>query len=174
MRRFINGLIILILAAALTAGSAYLYDRMHQKEKESENTAADVTSGITGRIYALDDGTDTAGAFIALGDTADAYAQKKLASSGGGSYTDSSGSYHYVPPSYGGGGGGSDDGGYSGGGGGSGGGGSSGGGSGGSETTYDIDIDDTEYNICHACGTEYTGTGGCPNPNCEAYHPGEF
>ena len=154
MKRFINGLIILILAVAITAGGAYLYDYMHQKEMETENTAADVTSGLTGRIYALDDGTGTALAFEALGDTADAYAQKKITSSGGGGYTDSSGSYHYVPSS------------NSGGGGSAGGGGSSGGGSGGSGSTYEIDIDDTEYNICHVCGTEYIGTGRCPNPDC--------
>ena len=163
MRRFINGLTVLILAAAITAGCAYLYDYLHQRDMEAETSVTDVTSGLTGRIYALDSGTDLAIVFESLGETADAYAEKKIASSGGGGYTDSSGSYHYVPSS-------NSGGGYSGSGEYSGGGSSSGGGGSGGYLVP-AEEDETEWNYCQDCGTWYTGGGDCPNPDCPGRHP---
>ena len=171
MKRFINGLIVMILAFAITAGGAFLYDLWHSSWKVDEMNTTEVTSDITSRIYALDPGEDTKTVFSVLDDTADEWVKKKIASSGGGKYTDTSGETHYVPSS----GGGS----YSGGGGyyydddwsggsSSGGGGSSNNGPG---TVVDIYIDDTPYNYCQNCGREYIGNGGCPYPDCEAYNP---
>lgn len=170
MRRFFNGLIILILAFAITSGVAFLYDLWDSSWKVDEMNTTEVTSEITPRIYALDAGEDTKTAFSVLDDTADAWVKKKVASNGGGKYTDTSGETHYVSSS----GGGS----YSGGGGyyyddDWSGGGTSGGGStnDGPGTVADIYIDDTPYNYCQNCGREYIGWGGCPYPDCDAYNP---
>ena len=162
MKRLINGLLILILAAAITVDGAYLFDVWHQEYRKTENTVPDVTSEIGPRVYGLDTGDETQAAFSSLDDTADAYAAKKVAASGGGRYTDSSGETHYVPSSSG---GGYSGGGYSGG--------SSGGGSYDDGPGYlvEADFDETEYNYCQNCGTHYIGLGGCPNPNCEYYNP---
>ena len=177
MKRFINGLIAIILAGAITVGGAYLYDMWRSSWKVDSMETTDVTSEMTPRIYTLDSGEDTELAFGVLDDTTDAWVKKKVASSGGGKYTDTSGETHYVAPSSGGGG-------YSGGGGGSYyydddddwyGGGSSSGGGGSSDDgpgyLVDVYVDDTPYNYCQNCGREYIGYGGCPYPDCDAYNP---
>ena len=173
MNRFINGLIAIILAGAITVGGAYLYDMWRSSWKVDSMETTDVTSEMTPRIYALDSGEDTEIAFGVLDDTTDAWVKKKVASSGGGKYTDTSGETHYVASSSGGGGGSyyyDDDDDWYGGGGYSGGGSSGGSSGGGGGYEVDIEIDDTVYNICHDCGTRYTGTGDCPNPNCPSHN----
>lgn len=184
MKRFLNGILALILAGAITVGVAYVYELWHSSWEVDSMETTEVTSEMTPRIYALDSGKDTETVFGVLDTTTDAWARKKVASSGGGKYTDTSGETHYVASSsgggtsYSGGGGGGyyyydddDDDWYSGGG--YSGGGVSGGGSYDDGPGYlvDIDWDDTVYNYCHNCGTEYLGTGGCPNPNCRYYNP---
>ena len=169
MKRFINGLIAIILAGAITVGGAYLYDMWRSSWKVDSMETTDVTSEMTPRIYALDSGEDTEIAFGVLDDTTDAWVKKKVASSGGGKYTDTSGETHYVASSSGGGGGSyyyDDDDDWYGGGGYSGGGSSGGSSGGGGGYEVDIEIDDTIYNICHVCGYEYIGDGSCPNPSC--------
>ncbi len=177
MKRFLNGILALILAGAITVGVAYVYELWHSSWEGDSMETTEVTSEMTPRIYALDSGEDTEIAFGVLDATTDAWARKKVASSGGGKYTDTSGETHYVSSSSGGGG-------YSGGGSyyyddddddwSSGGGYSGGGGTyydDGPGYTVDLDWDDTVYNYCQNCGTHYTGLGGCPNPDCEYYNP---
>ena len=177
MKRFLNGILALILAGAITVGVAYVYELWHSSWEVDSMETTEVTSEMTPRIYALDSGENTEIAFGVLDTTIDAWARKKVASSGGGKYTDTSGETHYVASS---GGGGSS---YSGGGGGgyyydddddwSGGSSSGGGGTyydDGPGYLVDLDDDDTIYNICHDCGYEYTGTGDCPNPACPSHN----
>jgi len=178
--RIIRSVLLLLIAAALVTGCFYYLDTNFDG-KDVQGNDITVTSGLTNRVYALEDAmtVDKQAELEMYEAELDREIAAYLKQHGGGTYTASSGDTVYVagPSSsvggyYSGNGGGYSGG--SGGGGSSGGWNSSGGGSGESGSTYEIDIDDTEYNICHACGTEYTGTGGCPNPDCEAYHPGDF
>ena len=59
MKRFINGVIALILAGAVTVGSAYAYDLWQMYRRQDETETTEVTSSLTPRIYALDNGNDT-------------------------------------------------------------------------------------------------------------------
>ena len=173
MNRFVNGIIALILAGAITVGAAYVYELWHSSWKVDYMETTEVTSEMTPRIYALDSGEDTEIAFGVLDATTDVWARKKVASYGGGKYTDTSGETHYVASSSGGGG-------YSGGGGSYYyddddwfGGGYSGGGESyddGPGTLYDVYVDDTEYNYCQDCGRDYIGTGDCPYPDCPSHN----
>ena len=174
MKRFLNGILALILAGAITVGVAYVYELWHSSWEVDSMETTEVTSEMTPRIYALDSSEDTEIAFGVLDATTDAWARKKVASSGGGKYTDTSGETHYVSAS-------SSGSGYSGGGGSyyyddddwSGGGYSGGGGSYDDGPGYlvDVYVDDTPYNYCQNCGREYIGYGGCPYPDCDAYNP---
>ena len=117
-----------------------------------------MASDLTERIYGLESGVSSdelENYETDVDKEVSAYVHAHSTSSSGGG-----GSYYY-----------DDDDGYyySSGGGYYDGGGSSGGGSGGWDGW--INIDDTPYNICFDCGTEYTGDGGCPNPNCPSYNP---
>ena len=180
--RVLKSFLILILAAALTAGCFWIIDSypgLFRGLFEKDESIIDVASGLTQRIYGLESEiTDDELESLTEYETGlDKEIASYLKAHGGGKYTDSSGETHYVASSSGGGG-------YSGGGGGgyyyddddwsSGGGYSGGGGTyydDGPGYTVDLDWDDTVYNYCQNCGTHYTGLGGCPNPDCEYYNP---
>ena len=171
--RLLKSILLLVLAACLTAGSFYLLDINRKTYEDNPTDTISVTSTLTQRVYALE-GAVNENDLDLLSDY-ETGLDKEIASylkaHGGGRYTDSSGETHYVSSS-------SGSGGYSGGGGsyyydddvwydnaGS-------SGSGGNYYddgpgyTVDVYVDDTEYNICHDCGYEYIGTGRCPNPDC--------
>ena len=182
--KFVKGLILLVLAAAIVVGAFYvmdLYPDVFGGEDPEESKPIDVASGLTGPIYALENAvteeslTDYEDYETGLFKEVVAYLKKH----GGGKYTNAEGESVYVAStssggSYSSGGGGSyyydddDDYYYSGSSGGGGGGyddgGSSGGGSGGYYVSFELD--DTDYNYCSTCGTWYEGLGDCPNPNC--------
>ena len=164
--RSLKSIIIMIIAVCLTAGCFYLLDTDSMHETGYMTQTVYVTSPLTGRIYSLDRAVsdEDIERFEAYETGLDKEITSYLRAHGGGKYTDSSGETHYVSSSSGGG--------YSGGG-------YSGGSSGGGGVYYDdgpgylVDFDDDEtiHNICHNCGTQYLGTGGCPNPECDAYDP---
>ena len=144
--RIIRGILILILATAFTAGCFWIidnYPNIFHASNTVNSTTVDVASDLTERIYGLESGVSS--------DELENYetdVNKEVSAYVHAHSTSSSGgggSYYYDD----------DDGYYY----------SSGG--------WDgwIDIDDTPYNICFDCGTEYTGDGGCPNPNCPSYNP---
>jgi len=137
--RIIKGIILLILAAALTIGCFWIIDSypniIHQTNTVDRSTV-DVDSDLTERIYGL--GKEVSDTKLENYETGvnkevSAYVQAHSNSSSGGNY-------YYSD----------DDGDWS---------------SGGESTGgYWVsgEVDDTEYNICHNCGTKYTGTGDCP------------
>lgn len=173
--RLVKSIMLLLAAVCLTAGGFFMIDTCGGRYDQYTEKEVDVTSGLTGRVYALEDAMTEADTALLAGYETDL--DKEIASylkaHGGGKYTDSSGETHYVFSS-------SGSGGYY---------------SGSSDSYYydddnynewsggggsyddgpgylvDFDDDDTVHNICHNCGTQYLGTGGCPNPECDYYDP---
>ena len=169
--RLYKSVMLLLAAVCITAVGFFMTDTCGCRYDQYTEKEVDVTSGLTGRVYALDEALTEADTVLLKDYETDL--DKEIASylkaHGGGRYTDSSGETHYISSS-------SGSGGYSGGSGGSyyydddawydDGGPSGGGGTyydDGPGYTVDVYVDDTEYNICHDCGYEYIGTGRCPN-----------
>ena len=148
--RIIKGIILLILAVALTIGCFWIidsYPNIFHQNNTVDKTTVDVDSDLTERIYGLgkevsDDALEDYE--TGVNKEVSAYVQAHSGSSSG-----SGGSYYYAD----------DEGDWSGGGGGSGG--SSGGG-------YWVsgNDDETEYNYCQDCHRWYEGLGSCPYPDC--------
>ena len=154
----LKSILILILAAALTVGCFWIidsYPNIFHASNTVNSTTVDVASVLTGRIYGLETGVSSDELENYETDvnkevSAYVHAHSGSSSGGGGSYYYDDDDYYYSSSSVG---GCYDDGESSGGG------------------DVWVDLDDTIYNICHICYTEYIGTGGCPNPTCPGYNP---
>ncbi len=171
MRRFINGFIALIFAAALIVGTFYLLDITRDEPEEPKSTGMAIETPVYDRTVKLmtdiDDLTQSSEHFCTC---VDDYVKECVTHNGGGTYTDTHGHKVTISPS---------------------------GGSSTTTTTYYHDDDHTtehhdeggssgtgwvpsgndvghDYiggggddidlgNYCSVCGTYYYGTGLCPN-----------
>lgn len=187
MKRGLKRTLISVVLLLLIAGATYGLTEFMAKGRQPQAIASEDQLGIdsdTGStIGTAGEGITSAngkqGEAITEAANKDPEIAEEIPTSNGGGY--SGGGWSSGGGSSHSGGGSSSSGGSSGGSSSSGGGSSSGGSSSGNgssgnwwETEGDYEVDyepPVVENICHSCGTRYYGTGGCPNPDCEGYHP---
>ena len=96
--RLAKSIMLLLAAVCLTAGGFFMIDTCGGRYDQYTEKEVDVTSGLTGRVYALEDALTEADTAMLAGYETDL--DKEIASylkaHGGGRYTDSSGETHYV------------------------------------------------------------------------------